>query len=70
MLLSANKALLKELEDALLLELASSKGNMLDNTELVETLESTKTKASEVRAHCLQRLVFFSEIAFLGFLSV
>ncbi|XP_012943739.1 dynein heavy chain 10, axonemal [Aplysia californica] len=45
---SANKKLLYELEDSLLRELAQSKGNMLDNVDLVETLESTKTKASEV----------------------
>eukprot|EP01135_Chromosphaera_perkinsii_P002697 Nk52_evm65s226 gene=Nk52_evmTU65s226 len=45
---SVNKKLLKDLEDVLLRELASSTGNMLDNTELIETLEETKTKASEV----------------------
>lgn len=45
---SANKQLLKQLEDSLLLELTSSTGNMLDNIELVETLENTKTKATEV----------------------
>ncbi|RUS75419.1 hypothetical protein EGW08_016830, partial [Elysia chlorotica] len=45
---SSNKKLLYDLEDSLLRELAQSKGNMLDNVDLVETLESTKTKASEV----------------------
>ena len=45
---SVNKKLLKDLEDSLLRELATSKGNMLDNVELVETLEETKTKATEV----------------------
>ncbi|XP_050408300.1 dynein axonemal heavy chain 10 [Patella vulgata] len=45
---SVNKRLLKDLEDSLLRELATSQGNMLDNVELVETLEETKTKASEV----------------------
>lgn len=44
----ANKRLLKDLEDSLLLELATSKGNMLDNTELINTLDETKTKAKEV----------------------
>lgn len=44
-----NKKLLKDLEDSLLRELAQSQGNMLDNVELVETLEETKTKATEVR---------------------
>uniref|UniRef100_A0A668A778 Dynein heavy chain ATP-binding dynein motor region domain-containing protein n=1 Tax=Myripristis murdjan TaxID=586833 RepID=A0A668A778_9TELE len=44
---SENKKLLKDLEDSLLRELATSTGNMLDNTELVLTLEETKSKASE-----------------------
>lgn len=46
---SENKKLLKDLEDSLLRELATSTGNMLDNVELVHTLEETKTKATEVR---------------------
>ena len=46
---SINKKLLKDLEDSLLRELAQSQGNMLDNVELIETLEETKTKATEVR---------------------
>ena len=45
---SENKRLLKDLEDTLLRELAQSTGNMLDNHELVLTLEETKTKAMEV----------------------
>lgn len=45
---SENKKLLKDLEDSLLRELATSQGNMLDNTELISTLEETKTKAGEV----------------------
>ncbi|CAG5923192.1 unnamed protein product [Menidia menidia] len=45
---SDNKKLLKNLGDSLLREMATSKGNMLDNTELVHTLEETKSKASEV----------------------
>ena len=47
-LCSDNKRLLKDLEDTLLRELATSTGNMLDNEELVQTLEETKFKASEV----------------------
>ncbi|KAL0279460.1 UNVERIFIED_CONTAM: hypothetical protein PYX00_001008 [Menopon gallinae] len=43
-----NKNLLKSLEDSLLRELSTSTGNMLDNVELVETLENTKSKANEV----------------------
>lgn len=50
-LCSENKRLLKSLEDTLLRELATSTGNMLDNAELVQTLEETKSKASEVNAH-------------------
>lgn len=45
---SDNKRLLKTLEDTLLRELATSTGNMLDNAELVQTLEETKEKAEEV----------------------
>lgn len=45
---SINRGLLKDLEDTLLRELAASTGNMLDNTELVHTLENTKSKAHEV----------------------
>lgn len=46
---SVNKKLLKDLEDTLLRELATSTGNMLDNAELVQTLDETKSKATEVR---------------------
>ena len=41
---------LKELEDSLLYELANSTGNILDNTDLISTLEQTKTKATEISA--------------------
>lgn len=44
-----NKNLLQTLEDSLLRELSTSQGNMLDNVELVDTLENTKTKAHEVK---------------------
>ena len=50
---SDNKRLLKSLEDTLLRELATSTGNMLDNAELVQTLEETKEKASEVYIHVI-----------------
>ncbi|CAF5108650.1 unnamed protein product, partial [Rotaria magnacalcarata] len=46
--MSINKKLLKDLEDALLRELSNSTGNMLDNVELISTLEETKSKADEV----------------------
>uniref|UniRef100_A0A8B9BUE2 Dynein axonemal heavy chain 10 n=1 Tax=Anser brachyrhynchus TaxID=132585 RepID=A0A8B9BUE2_9AVES len=45
---SDNRNLLKDLEDSLLRELTSSTGNMLDNLDLVQTLEETKSKATEV----------------------
>ena len=45
---SANKGILKDLEDTLLRELASSTGNMLDNAELISILEEAKKKAGEV----------------------
>ena len=45
---SVNRKLLKDLEDSLLRELATSSGNMLDHVELVEALEETKAKANEV----------------------
>ncbi|CAH1099407.1 unnamed protein product, partial [Psylliodes chrysocephalus] len=47
---SDNKKILAELEDSLLIELATTSGNMLDNVELVQTLENTKFKAGEVMA--------------------
>lgn len=47
---SNNKRTLKTLEDSLLRELAQSTGNMLDNVELIKTLENTKFKAAEVTA--------------------
>ncbi len=46
--MSQNKSLLKDLEDTLLRELASSTGMMLDNVELIKTLEETKSKATEI----------------------
>ncbi|XP_050294970.1 dynein axonemal heavy chain 10 [Anthonomus grandis grandis] len=45
---SVNKNLLQVLEDSLLRELSTTTGNMLDNVELVTTLENTKSKATEV----------------------
>ncbi|XP_058809033.1 dynein axonemal heavy chain 10 [Phymastichus coffea] len=45
---SALKALLQQLEDSLLREISSNQGNMLDNIDLIETLENAKTSAHEV----------------------
>ena len=46
--MSDNKTLLKKLEDTLLRELSNATGNILDNQELILTLEETKTKAVEI----------------------
>ena len=45
---SFNKKLLYDLEDSLLRELTQSQGNMLDNVDLVDTLENTKGKVGSV----------------------
>lgn len=45
---SENKKLLKHLEDSLLREIAADQGNMLDNIDLIETLENIKSSANEV----------------------
>lgn len=45
---SENKKLLQQLEDGLLREITADKGNMLDNIDLIETLENTKSSANEV----------------------
>jgi dynein heavy chain len=46
--MSTNKALLKKLEDTLLCELSNATGNILDNQELIATLESAKEKAVDI----------------------
>ncbi|WZN62121.1 heavy chain alpha of dynein [Chloropicon roscoffensis] len=46
--MSQNKALLKKLEDTLMHELSNATGNILDNEELINTLEETKLKATEI----------------------
>ena len=45
---STNQKLLKGLEDDLLYRLATSTGNLLDDTSLIEVLQHTKTTAAEV----------------------
>jgi dynein heavy chain len=45
---STNKALLKKLENTLLRELSNATGNILDNQELISTLESAKEKAVDI----------------------
>ncbi|XP_072767433.1 LOW QUALITY PROTEIN: dynein axonemal heavy chain 10-like [Anoplolepis gracilipes] len=45
---SENKNLLQQLEDSLLREIAADQGNMVDNIDLIETLENIKSRANEV----------------------
>lgn len=45
---SENKNLLQQLEDSLLREIAMDTGNMLDNIDLIETLENIKASTNEV----------------------
>lgn len=49
-----NAQLLVTLEDTLLRELSSSQGNILDNQELIATLENTKAKAVEIQGKLQQ----------------
>jgi dynein heavy chain len=46
--MSQNKALLHQLEDTLLRELAYATGNILENQDLIDTLENTKAKAVDI----------------------
>jgi len=46
---NSNQKTLKGLEDDLLYRLASSTGNLLDDTSLIEVLQNTKTTAAEVK---------------------
>ena len=46
--MSANTVLQVKLEDNLLAELSASSGNILDNDELIATLNDTRTKATEI----------------------
>lgn len=50
---SKNKNLLQQLENSLLREITVDKGSMVDNIELIETLENIKSSANEV----MQKLV-------------
>jgi dynein heavy chain len=57
-----NAQLLVSLEDTLLHELSSSEGNILDNQELIKTLDETKTKATEISAKLEQATFTKGEI--------
>ena len=57
--MTENMNLLVKLEDALLSQLASSSGNILDNDELIATLDETKNKAVEI-GNALEQAKFTS----------
>jgi len=52
--LAEGKATRKELEDKLLYELSSATGSILENDELIKTLEDTKNKTIEIVANIEQ----------------
>ncbi|CAM9109021.1 unnamed protein product [Choristocarpus tenellus] len=58
--MSENAQLIVQLEDTLLKELSNSQGNILDNQELIQTLENTKTKAEEIKVE-LEKAAFTKE---------
>ena len=57
-----NAQLLVTLEDTLLRELSSSQGNILDNQELISTLENTKSTAVEIQGKLQQAALTKEEI--------
>merc|ERR1719486_1749286 len=46
--MSENRQIIKGLEDTLLRELAASKGSILENDELIATLNNAKSKSIEI----------------------
>ena len=46
--MSENKIKLKQAEDDLLKRLAEAEGSLLDNDELIQTLEDTKEKSIQI----------------------
>jgi len=58
--MSENAQLIVQLEDTLLHELSNSKGNILDNEELIKTLDETKTKAVYIQGQ-LEKSNFVKE---------
>lgn len=60
--MGANASLLEELEESLLKNLASSTGNILDNAELIATLESAKSKSVEISGKLAQSRVTKGDI--------
>lgn len=59
---SAHKALIQQLEDSLLREISTNQGNMLDNMDLIETLENTKSSAIEISTKLAEAVVTAKEI--------
>lgn len=52
-LTTVGTSVLQHLEDVILHELAVSKGSILDNDDLIQTLQTTKAKAVEI-THSLE----------------
>ena len=61
--MSENANLIVKLEDTLLRELSASSGNILDNEELIATLDETKTKAEEIKGKLEQSTFTKDEIS-------
>ena len=57
-----NKKHLKEIEDKILYLLKTAEGNILDNQELIKTLENTKTKAKNIAENLQKAQVTAKEI--------
>jgi dynein heavy chain len=60
--MAESNALLLKLENILLRELSNSTGDILDNIELIQTLDNTKTKAVEISAKLEQAKFTETEI--------
>ncbi len=60
--MSANKTMLKKLEDTLLKELSEATGNILENEELISTLEESKEKSTMISLSLAEAKVTAAEI--------
>lgn len=61
--MSESALMIVQLEDTLLRELSSSQGNILDNEDLIATLDETKTKAEEIKGKLEQSRFTKDEIS-------
>ena len=70
--MSANALMIVKLEDTLLHELSASEGNILDNSDLIETLNQTKETSTAIKAKVEQAEFTKAEIskARLGYTPV